>query len=161
MESNTQCDGEGLVRVATLIASTTCQRKAGNRKSPSTGLAPWQLRRVLAYIETHLLVSLSVSALAEAVCLSKAHFSRTFTLRVGKTPMQFVMHRRLERVCGELSGTREPISQIALSCGFCDQAHLSRVFRRVFGITPGAWRKRSWVRESKNRAPESRVAVVR
>ena len=37
--------------------------------------------------------------------------------------------------------TDEPLCQIALACGLCDQAHLSRVFRRRHGVSPGAWRR--------------------
>jgi AraC family transcriptional regulator len=39
--------------------------------------------------------------------------------------------------------TQEPLSQIALACGMADQAHLSKLFRRGVGETPGAWRRRS------------------
>jgi hypothetical protein len=37
--------------------------------------------------------------------------------------------------------TREPIGQIAIACGFCDQAHLCKLFRRMTGMTPSAWRR--------------------
>jgi len=39
--------------------------------------------------------------------------------------------------------TRERLAQIAVACGLCDQAHLCKVFRRMTGMTPSAWRRAS------------------
>jgi AraC-like DNA-binding protein len=49
--------------------------------------------------------------------------------------------RRVELVCTMLTTTREPLSQVALACGFSDQAHLCKVFRRTIGMRPSAWRR--------------------
>jgi AraC-like DNA-binding protein len=40
-----------------------------------------------------------------------------------------------------MSTTREPLSQIAIACGLCDQAHLCKVFRRMLGMSPSTWRR--------------------
>jgi hypothetical protein len=40
-----------------------------------------------------------------------------------------------------MSTTQEPLSQIAIACGLCDQAHLCKVFRRMIGMSPSAWRR--------------------
>jgi AraC family transcriptional regulator len=66
---------------------------------------------------------------------------RTFKVSVGVPPFHYIARRRLERACTMMMATREPLSQVALACGLCDQAHLSKVFRRLTGMSPSAWRR--------------------
>jgi transcriptional regulator GlxA family with amidase domain len=53
--------------------------------------------------------------------------------------------QRVKRAKELLRGTSTSIAEIALACGFSDQSHLTRVFSKTFGISPGAWR-RQWKR---------------
>jgi AraC-like DNA-binding protein len=46
-----------------------------------------------------------------------------------------------------MSTTREPLSQIAIACGLCDQAHLCKVFRRMTGMSPSTWRRTTPARD--------------
>jgi AraC-like DNA-binding protein len=108
----------------------------------SGGLAPWQMRKVAAYVERHLGNALRVSDMALQVRLSPSHFSRAFRQSFGMAPYMHVMIARLERSRHLMLSTPQPLSHIALECGFCDQAHLSRVFNRFMGISPDAWRRR-------------------
>lgn len=55
--------------------------------------------------------------------------------------MEYVVMRRVERAKTMISGTREPLAEVALACGFADQAHLNRRFREIVGISPGRWRR--------------------
>ena len=56
-------------------------------------------------------------------------------------PQQWQMKARVERAMDLLSQSSASLANVAASVGFADQAHLTRVFRRVVGTTPGAWRK--------------------
>jgi AraC family transcriptional regulator len=105
------------------------------------GLAAWQARRTLAYIEANLASKMDIDDLANVVALSRSHFSRSFKQSVGLTPMEYVVVRRVERAKAMISSTREPLAEVALACGFADQAHLNRRFRDVVGISPGRWRR--------------------
>jgi AraC family transcriptional regulator len=105
------------------------------------GLASWQARRSLAYIEANLASKMDIDDLANVVALSKSHFSRAFKHSVGLSPMEYVVVRRVERAKAMISGTREPLAEVALACGFADQAHLNRRFRDIVGISPGRWRR--------------------
>jgi AraC-like DNA-binding protein len=42
---------------------------------------------------------------------------------------------------GQMLGSDAPLSEIAMNCGFADQAHFSRQFRRMMGSTPSNWRR--------------------
>jgi|HubBroStandDraft_3_1064219.scaffolds.fasta_scaffold220988_1 AraC family transcriptional regulator len=107
------------------------------------GLATWQARRTLAYIEANLASKMTIDGLANVAALSRSHFSRAFKRSLGFSPMEYVVVRRVERAKAMISGTREPLSEVALACGFADQAHLSRRFRDIVGSSPGRWRRSS------------------
>jgi AraC-like DNA-binding protein len=105
------------------------------------GLATWQAKRTLAYIEANLASKMDIDDLANVVALSRSHFSRAFKRSLGLSPMEYVVVRRVERAKAIISGTSEPLAEVALACGFADQAHLNRRFRDMVGISPGRWRR--------------------
>jgi AraC-like DNA-binding protein len=105
------------------------------------GLATWQARRTLAYVEANLASKMDIDGLANVVALSRSHFSRAFKRSLGFSPMEYVVVRRVERAKVMISGTREPLAEVALACGFADQAHLNRRFRDIVGMSPGRWRR--------------------
>jgi AraC family transcriptional regulator len=84
---------------------------------------------------------MDIEDLANVVALSRSHFSRAFKRTLGFSPMEYVVVRRVERAKAMISGTREPLAEVALACGFADQAHLNRRFRDIVGISPGRWRR--------------------
>jgi AraC family transcriptional regulator len=105
------------------------------------GLAPWQAKRVRSYIEDKLDSTIRVSDLAGLVRLSTSHFFRAFRDTFGESPLDYVVKRRMVRAQELMSKSRVPLSQVALECGMCDQAHFSRTFRRIVGTNPMAWRR--------------------
>lgn len=107
------------------------------------GLAAWQVKRALEYIEANLGAKMAIEDMASLVTLSKSHFSRSFKCSLGSSPMAYVAARRIERAKLMMTSTRERLTDIALSCGFADQSHLNRCFRRVLGTSPGLWRRMS------------------
>jgi len=107
---------------------------------PSSGLSRERLQRVRDYIEAHLGDRLSLTDLAGVACLSPFHFSRSFKLALGVGPQRYIMQRRLERAKTLMRRTNQPLARIALEAGFSDQSHLSSVFRRQTGASPGRFR---------------------
>ncbi|MFL6603706.1 MAG: helix-turn-helix domain-containing protein [Steroidobacteraceae bacterium] len=105
------------------------------------GLAPWQVRRVIAHIEANLDMSIRNKDLAALVCLSEFHFNVAFRNSVGDPPHGYIIRRRVERAQGLMLSTEKTLSEIAAECGMADQAHLTRLFRRIVGESPGAWRR--------------------
>jgi AraC family transcriptional regulator len=105
------------------------------------GLAPWQIRRVLTHIDTKLDTPIRNKELAAIARLSEFHFNVAFRNSVGHPPHEYIIRRRVERAQGLMLSTNKPLSQIAAECGLADQAHLTRLFRRVVGESPAAWRR--------------------
>lgn len=105
------------------------------------GLAPWQAKRVVAYIESNMGLRLRVEELAGVAQFSLSHFFRAFRTTFGMSPLAYVKTLRIRRAQVIMMNTREPLSQVGLACGMYDQAHFSRVFREVVGISPSVWRR--------------------
>ena len=105
------------------------------------GLAPWQVRKVTSFIETNLDSSIRSANLASMVRLTPCHFSRAFRNSFGHSPIEYVIRRRIERAQALMLSTDTSLSEIALDCGFVDQAYLCRLFRRIVGESPGTWRR--------------------
>ncbi len=59
---------------------------------------------------------------------------------MGKTPMQFVMSYRVEQALEMMKDAARSLGTIALDCGFADQAHFSRSFKQLIGVSPSAHR---------------------
>ena len=127
----------------TLTDDANAEPAASQSAPVKGGLAPWQLRRVVRHIEDHLASSINVDALAAVARLSSGHFCRAFKVTTGETPHAFLIRRRVHRAQTLMLRTDDTLSRIAYACGLADQAHLSRLFRRVVGVTPLIWR-RTW-----------------
>src|ERR1700730_12633983 len=104
-------------------------------------LLAWQARKVLDYIDRHITSRVLVADLCALVWRSEAHFSRSFRGTFGYSPHAFVVRRRVELAAKYMLQTEMSLSDIALGCGFVDQAHLCKHFRVVTGETPAAWRR--------------------
>ena len=126
---------------ASRILQAEIERCSGASGSTRGGLAAWQISRVRAYIDSNLHRTIHIRDLSAVARRSPAHFSRKFKLAVGDSPHAYVMRRRLERACHLMMTSADPLSEIALSVGFSDQAHLCRLFRQAFGQSPANWRR--------------------
>jgi AraC-like DNA-binding protein len=121
------------------LTVVTTERTA--RAAPRGGLAPWQVRRVTAYIEEHLASTIRLEDLARLARLSHSHFCRAFKESLGHPAHAYVMRRRVQKAQGLMLTTGESLSQIAAQCGMADQAHFCKLFRRLVGQSPNAWRR--------------------
>jgi AraC family transcriptional regulator len=126
---------------ASHILQAEIERYSGANGSTRGGLAGWQMLRVRAYIDSNLHRTIHIRDLSAVARRSPAHFSRKFKLAVGEPPHAYVVRRRLERACHLMMTSSAPLSEIALSAGFSDQAHLCRLFRQAFGQSPASWRR--------------------
>jgi AraC family transcriptional regulator len=99
-----------------------------------------KMQQALAFIDSHLGDDLTLSYIAEALCVSPHHFAHVFRQAVGVAPHQYVIRRRVERAKELLDTTELPIVEIALSVGCANQSHFSALFHRVTGLTPHAYR---------------------
>lgn len=109
-------------------------------RTPCPELTEPRLRRVMDYIGDNLAEDISLNRLAREVGLSPWHFAKAFKRRVGLAPHQYVLEERVARAKLLLEDERLPLAEIARRVGFSSQSHLTSVFRRRVGATPGAFR---------------------
>jgi AraC family transcriptional regulator len=119
---------------------------AAGRLHLQGGLAPWQARRLRSYIEENLDSTIRAGDLAGLVRLSTSYFFRAFRNTFGATPAAYITKRRMRRAQELMLKSRVSLSQVALECGMCDQAHFSRTFRRIVGTNPTVWRRQVLLR---------------
>jgi AraC family transcriptional regulator len=129
------------LRRAGAILETVERQRVPESITARRGLAPWQIRRVLSYIDANLDTPMRNKDLAAVVRLSEFHFNVAFRNSVGHPPHEYIIRRRVERAQGLMLSTNNPLSEIAAECGLADQPHLTRLFRRVVGESPAAWRR--------------------
>ena len=103
------------------------------------------------YISLHLDHTLSLKQIAEAACFSMFHFHRIFKAVAGETVCEFTRRIRIETAANRLIGNDEAVTGIALDCGFSSSQNFANAFKRRFGLTPSAYRRRNGVnKNSKN-----------
>jgi AraC-like DNA-binding protein len=120
-----------------------------SHEAVSGGLCKWQIRKVADYVATHMHRPIRNEELAALARLTPAHFGRAFRNSTGEPPHEYVIRRRIERARDLMLSTDAPLSDIAQECGLADQSHLTRLFRRLVGESPRAWRR------ARASAPES------
>lgn len=131
---------EGLVERQSL-ADKRIATSVEAKEKLTAGLSEWQRKKIIRYVDGNVDSKLRVCDLSEQVRLSVSRFSKGFNVTFGRPPYDYVLSRRIEAAKYLIASTDEPLSQIAHACGLSDQAHLSKVFKRLVGTTPLKWRK--------------------
>jgi AraC family transcriptional regulator len=106
-----------------------------------SGLPARILNRIQEKIKANLDSDLTLENLAEESGYSRAHFLRMFRAATGLTPHQYVLDLRLSRAQDCLRRRNASMIDIALSCGFSSQSHMTNVFRQRLEMTPGEFRR--------------------
>ncbi len=99
-------------------------------------------KQVLDYIAVNYGKNILLEDMAARADLSSSHFSRLFKQTIGQSPYQFLMAYRIEQAKKMLDRPNTLMADIAFSCGFSDQAHFSRTFKKIEGVTPKQYRRK-------------------
>lgn len=110
-------------------------------RNQSAGPAPAWLRAVRDRLAEEWRSPPSAQALAEAAGVHRVHLVRAFHDHFGCAPGEFVRRRRVALASDLLRSSELPLAHVAAMAGFADQAHMTRVFRKRGGVTPGALRR--------------------
>lgn len=121
-----------------LLAALQAECARTSVPEPSVRLA----RAAAAYLDGHWRESFDLAVLEEELHFQADYISRCMKRHIGKTPLQYVLHLRLEEAKKLLSGTVLGLAEIAERVGIRDPNYLTRLFTAKLGITPGAYRRR-------------------
>lgn len=136
-DPSTQLYGDGLTAAITARLFADSPGAATDGK----GLAPWQLRRIVEYLDARLPERVDLAHLAAQVGLSQAHFSRAFKTSTGMAPYRWQLDARIRRAQALLIDSHASLNEVAEATGFADAVHFGRTFRKLTGATPAAWRR--------------------
>jgi len=103
--------------------------------------SPPVFQRAREMLHDRLADNLTIQDLAQELGTHPVHLSRIFTQKTGRTLGEYLHRIRIETAARRIVETDEPLVEIALSCGFFDQSHFTRVFKQATGLAPGRWRK--------------------
>jgi len=118
------------------------QARGRKQLAPKGRLSAAQLSNVVELIHERLAAKLTLNEMAIRAGYSPYQFARLFKATTGVAPHSFVLRLRLQRACRLLHDGKTSQADVALTTGFYDQAHFANVFRRAFGVTPGAFKGR-------------------
>jgi AraC family transcriptional regulator len=105
------------------------------------GLASWQQRTVVAYIEEHLAETISLATLSQLVRLSPYHFCRAFKQSFGIPPHRYHTGQRIERAKTLLMKSDPSVTDVGFSVGFSQTSSFSAAFHKATGLTPTAYHR--------------------
>jgi PAS domain S-box-containing protein len=97
--------------------------------------------RAYEHIKENCAGPISLSRLAARGKISLRQFERRFRERLRMSPRELIMRMRVDRACDQLRSTRDRIAEVALACGFYDQAVFTRQFKKQLGMTPAEYRR--------------------
>jgi len=124
--------------------SSNLDDRAYSTRAPATPsrafMELWQARCVQGYVAVHLHSKITLEDLAKAASSSRCKFPRSFKASFGCTPGQYVRRMRIARAQNLMTLSRDPLSRIAAECGFADESHFNRCFRKIVGDSPAVWR---------------------
>jgi AraC family transcriptional regulator, transcriptional activator of pobA len=130
---------QGLCAALLGLAARAAARAAPpQRDAPGSAL----LRRFEAQVDRHLLEHRTVAAHARALAVTPTHLSRVLRAATGQPASRLIEARLMREARRQLAYTSLPVSTIAYTLGFGDPAYFSRVFSRVEGLSPRAFRER-------------------
>ena len=141
--SNPEATRRHLDTIIDLLSQQVANEESGRSLAVPTrpALSSWQAKRIRTFIEDNLERAIPIQELAGIARLSVGHFFRAFRGTFGIAPHSYIVTRRIERAERRLCDSGSSLAEVALDCGFSDQAHFSRAFAKHAGLPPGAWRR--------------------
>jgi AraC family transcriptional regulator len=139
----TACYADHLARAvaARLIRRHSNRSEHAPYEQAPRDLLGGELARAIAFMRANLGRSIDLRDIASATRHSPGHFARRFRQSIGLAPHQYLLRLRTGMAQHLLAETGRPIAEIAFECGFANQEHLTRFFKRAVGATPAAYRR--------------------
>ena len=105
---------------------------------PGSGRPRW-LSRAVDYVESEFRRSLRIGEVAAEVGTHPAHLSRVFRRQIGVPIGEYVHRLRVRHASEDLCRPGARLADVAVDAGFADQSHMTRQFKRAYGLTPARW----------------------
>ena len=132
-----------------LFLDMLIQTSTTRRALRGVQLKDFYIQEAINYMEHNYQRELSVEELADVCKLNRSYFSKLFKDSMGCPPQEFLIRLRLAKAADLMKGTRRSIGDIAARCGYPNQLHFSRAFKKRYGASPREWRLENQIRQTK------------
>ena len=122
-----------------LLLSELCRRY---EETLNAGISSF-VNQALIYIDAHYSEAISVEQLAKSCCISKSHLQRAFRASTGKTLVQVIQEKRVEKAKFLLRTSNLAVIEVAVETGFNNRQHFAETFTKIAGVSPSVYRKSS------------------
>ncbi len=138
-----------LIGYLCLFLDALIQSSSTRRDARGTRLRDFYIQEAVTYMEQHYQQELTVEKLADVCGLNRNYFSRLFKECMGCPPQEFLIRMRLSKAAELMRTGDAPIGEISTLCGYPNQLHFSRAFKKRYGISPREWRDQNKIHRSK------------
>ena len=116
------------------------QTSSTRRALHGVQLKDFYIQEAITYMEHNYQRELTVEEVADACKLNRSYFSKLFKESMGCPPQEFLIRLRLSKAADMMKGTSRSIGSISIRCGYPNQLHFSRAFKKRYGVSPREWR---------------------
>lgn len=138
--SHTEASPLHLIGHLCLFLDALIQSSSSHREIKSGQLRDFYIHEAVNFIEQNYRRELTVEEIADVCKLNRSYFSKIFKEFTGCTPQEFIIRLRLTKATDLMKLTNDSIGEIAAQCGYPNQLHFSRAFKKRYGISPREWR---------------------
>lgn len=124
---------EGLL-LEIIVHTLRSSKLTTNRKAPA-----W-LAKTRDLLHDSFCQNLTLKQIAENVGIHPVHLATCFRRHYGCTIGDYVRKLRIDFACAQIRNSNQPLTEIGVSAGFCDQSHFSRSFKNLIGMSPSEYR---------------------
>lgn len=130
-----------------LFLDLLIRSSASRREVRGVSLRDFYMQEAVTYIERNYQRELTVEEIADACRLNRSYFSKLFKENMGCPPQEFLIRLRLSKAMEMMKSSNASIGDISAACGYPNQFHFSRAFKKRYGLSPREWRNQNRVRK--------------
>lgn len=117
------------------------REESGNTKPAECTMKEEYIQQAIRYIQLHYAESMTVTSIAEYIGLDRSYFSKLFKYSIGRSPYEFLLKYRMDKAIRLLTHTSATVRQVALSVGYENPLHFTRLFKKHMGLPPAQYRR--------------------
>jgi len=127
-----------------LIQSSSTRREARGGQ-----IRDFYIQEAIAFMEKHYQREVTVGELADVCKLNRSYFSKIFKESMGCPPQEFLIRLRLSKAADLMKTTGRSLGDISAICGYPNQLHFSRAFKKRYGMSPREWRAQNQIKRKR------------
>ena len=129
-----------------LFLDALIQSSSTRRELHGARLQDFYIQEAVTFMEHNYRREVTVEEVADVCRLNRSYFSKLFRESMGCPPQEFLIRLRLSKAAEQMQTTKASIGDIAASCGYPNQLHFSRAFKKRYGVSPREWRIQNKIR---------------